>query len=126
MDSHALTLGRMELYWLGVVAAVVVGVLFALRPYHGRPWLRAVAMGSGSAACALTPPGWVLAPSMAAKVLVGAAVGALAPYVWNVVKRKVEEKIGEKLAPTLHLDATASMQQGIREAVEERKRREGK
>ena len=54
MDHAPLTLGKMELYWLGVVAAVVGGVLFALRPYHGRPWLRGVSMGVGSLACALT------------------------------------------------------------------------
>ena len=120
MDTAPLTLGKMELYWLGVVAAVVVGVLFALRPYHGRPWLRGVSMGVGSLACALTPAGWILAPTWATKVLVGGAIGALAPYAWNAAKRKLEARLGHKLAPTIHLDATDSMRAALLDAATQR------
>ena len=120
-DVGQITIGRMEFYWLAVVAVVVVGVLFALRPYHGRPWLRAVAMVTGSIACLLTAPAsWLLAPTWGAKIVVGAAIGAVAPYAWNAVKRRIEKKYGERLAPTINLDPSLSFRQKLTDAAAER------
>lgn len=116
-----LMLGQMELYWFAVILVAVVSVMYGLRQYHGRPWLRFVAMAAGAVTCALvTPAGWMFAPTMGVKIGVGAALGGIAPNAWNVIKRKLEAKVGHKLAETIHIDPTASMRATIADAVAKR------